>query len=170
MCGLRWSSIDFDEDVIYVNHTAIKIKGETHYQDKCKNESSFRQLPLSKTMKKYLMELKQSQEQNKCLYGNTYVDSEYVCRWDDGNPITPDYLTHHFQVVLSNNSLSYIRFHDLRHSSASNLLRLGFSLKEIQEWLGHANISITADIYSHLEFDSKKRMADRLDERMEMNG
>ena len=48
-----------------------------------------------------------------------------------------------------------IRFHDLRHSCASLLYAHGVSLKEIQEWLGHSNISTTANIYTHLSFDSK---------------
>ena len=56
--------------------------------------------------------------------------------------------------------------YDLRHSAASLLVDMGFSLKEVQEYLGHNNISTTADIYSHLEFKSKqnivKSMADRL--------
>ena len=164
ICGLRWSAIDFDEGIINVNHTAIKFRGVTHYQDKCKNESSFRRLPLSNSMSQYLKQIKCKQEMDKELYGNSYFDSDYICRGEDGTPITPDYLTHHFQVLLKRYNLPYIRFHDLRHSSASNLLRLGFGLKEIQEWLGHANISITADIYSHLEFEAKVKMADKLDE------
>lgn len=48
-----------------------------------------------------------------------------------------------------------IRFHDLRHSCASLLYAHGVSLKKIQEWLGHSNISTTANIYTHLSFDSK---------------
>jgi len=51
---------------------------------------------------------------------------------------------------------------DLRHSAASLLLANGFSLKEIQEWLGHANISMTADIYGHLDMTRKRRMAESM--------
>ena len=48
-----------------------------------------------------------------------------------------------------------MRLHDLRHSCASLLLANGVSLKQIQEWLGHSDFAITANIYAHLEFDSK---------------
>jgi len=48
-----------------------------------------------------------------------------------------------------------MRFHDLRHSCASLLLANGVSLKQIQEWLGHSDFAITANIYAHLDFDSK---------------
>ena len=57
--------------------------------------------------------------------------------------------------MLEENGLRRIRFHDLRHSCASLLYANGVSLKDIQEWLGHSNISTTANIYTHLDFNSK---------------
>lgn len=53
-----------------------------------------------------------------------------------------------------------IRFHDLRHSCASILLSKGFTLKDVQEWLGHADIEITANVYGHLDMSRKKAIAD----------
>ena len=67
----------------------------------------------------------------------------------------PGYLTTHFPYVLEKNGLRRIRFHDLRHSCASLLFSNGVSMKEIQEWLGHSNISTTANIYTHLDYNSK---------------
>ena len=65
------------------------------------------------------------------------------------------YLTAHFPHFLEKNGLRRIRFHDLRHSCASLLYSNGVSMKEIQEWLGHSNISTTANIYTHLDYSSK---------------
>ena len=59
--------------------------------------------------------------------------------------------------------LREIRFHNLRHSCASLLLSRGAAMKEIQEWLGHSNISTTADIYSHLDFSTKIASAGLMD-------
>ena len=51
--------------------------------------------------------------------------------------------------ILNKYGLRPIRFHDLRHSCATIMLYLGYSLKDIQTWLGHSNYNFTADTYIH---------------------
>ena len=63
---------------------------------------------------------------------------------------------------ITKNKLKKIRFHDLRHSCASLLYANGVSLKEIQEWLGHSDISTTSNIYTHLDFSSKVSSANAI--------
>lgn len=65
--------------------------------------------------------------------GDCYHKSEYICRYDDGREILPDYVTHKFNKILAKSDLPKIRFHDLRHSAASLLINAGFNLKEVQE-------------------------------------
>ena len=86
-----------------------------------------------------------------------YHDSQYVFRWNDGRLFAPDYVTRNFRKLLKKYDLPHIRFHELRHSAASNLLCMCFSLKDVQEWLGHSDIKTTANIYGHL--DAKRKMA-----------
>ena len=113
-------------------------------------------------------ELKKQQANDKAFFGNTYIDNDYIFKWEDGRPFNPGYISRYFERIIEENKLPKIRFHDLRHSAASLLVDMGFSLKEVQEYLGHNNISTTADIYSHLEFKSKqnivKSMSDKLKE------
>ena len=75
-----------------------------------------------------------------------------------GKPYSPDFITRKFNRMLVNNELPVIRFHDLRHSCASLMLSKGFTLKDIQEWLGHSDIEVTANIYTHLDQERKKTL------------
>ena len=84
---------------------------------------------------------------------NDYL--EYVNVNAIGELMKPNFITQHFEILLAKNKLKKIRFHDLRHSCASLLYANGVSLKEIQEWLGHSDISTTSNIYTHLDFSSK---------------
>ncbi len=80
-----------------------------------------------------------------------------------GNLYSPQTVTDNFSSILKRNGLRHIRFHDLRHSCASLLLANGVSMKDIQAWLGHSDISTTANIYSHLDFTSKITSANVMD-------
>ena len=86
----------------------------------------------------------------------------YVCVDEMGNIIIPNYLTTSFQVLLEKNGMRKIRFHDLRHTCASLLLKNGVPMKQIQEWLGHSDFSTTANIYAHLDYNSKLNSADAM--------
>jgi integrase len=68
-----------------------------------------------------------------------------------------------FVPLLERAGLPRIRFHDLRHSSATLLLSLGEHPKVVQERLGHATIAVTMDIYSHVMPELERGAADRLD-------
>ena len=70
-----------------------------------------------------------------------------------------------FPKLLEKNNLRRIRYHDLRHSCASLLLANGVPMKQIQEWLGHSDFATTANVYAHLDYNSKLSSADAM-----MNG
>ena len=93
-------------------------------------------------------------------YNKQYLD--YVFVNPQGRLIRPDYITQHFSMLLEKIGMKHIRFHDLRHSCASLLLAKGIPMKAIQEWLGHSNFSTTANLYAHLDVNSKKASADAL--------
>jgi len=86
------------------------------------------------------------------FYQLFYIDlRKYVCTHIDGKLLAPQYVSQHFTWLLSKNNMPKIRFHDLRHSSASYLKSLGFDLKDMQVWLRHKDIQTTMNIYAHLE-------------------
>ena len=161
LVGLRWESINFEANTITIEHTvtvaSLDGKNVIIADDTTKTKSSYRTLPLIPIIRAKLLEVLTEQEKNRKLCGNAYNKAEGHYIYTDvlGNRIKPDYLSGEFPKFLEKNGFRRIRFHDLRHSCASLLLANGVSLKEIQDWLGHSTFKTTADIYAHLDADSK---------------
>lgn len=160
--GLKWRNVDLINRTITVSETLQQsIGGE--YTDAPKTESSFRTLPMSEATHKLLTEQKRLQEDRAKLMGNYYVKTDYVCTMPNGVVITPNYLTRVFHSVISKSDLPQIRLHDLRHSVASNLLNGGFTVVQVQEWLGHSSSATTLNFYAHIDKTSKLSIAEALD-------
>ncbi len=159
--GLKWDAIDFDNKTISIRHTVTQanIDGKSTIieKDRTKTQSSNRSLPLVPPFEKLLHLMKQQQDLNKKLCGDCYnYDYEdYIYVNPMGERVKPGYLTQAFPAFLENHGMRRIRFHDLRHSCATLLYANGVALKDIQEWLGHSDISTTSNIYTHLDFNSK---------------
>ena len=166
--GLKWNAIDFENKLISVQHkvleTKIDGKREIYLSDKLKNQTSNRTLPLLPQAEKLLLDKKNEIEKNKVLLGKSYDNRylDYVCVDNLGRLILPNRLTKNFIKILRRNNLRKIRFHDLRHSCASIMLSNGVPMKQIQEWLGHADFSTTANIYSHLDYSTKLNSANTM--------
>ena len=166
--GLKWSSIDFEKNIITIKHKVIQRNAKKNrsmvLKDKTKNKASYRSLPLLPTIATALKKHKNQINKNKLICGNTYHKEfeDYICVDFKGKLFRPEYITDHFQIILKNNGLRHIRFHDLRHSCASLLLSKGVPMKAIQEWLGHSTYSTTANFYAHLEDNYKLFSADIL--------
>ena len=107
-------------------------------------------------------QLKEREEDNRRLFGSAYIENDYVFKWPNGTKYSPNYVSRHFSRILEDNNLPHIRFHELRHSCASIFLNSGRSLKEVQEYLGHSTIAMTANIYGHLDVSIKKSMSEAL--------
>ena len=161
LLGLQWDSIDFERKTMTIRHTVSKVT-EVVAKDKTKNASSRRSFPLTAEAEAIFRRAKELEQQNRAAFGREYQENSYIFKWPDGHPYSPDYISHHFAKVLKKQGLPHIRFHELRHSCASMLLDMGFTLKDVQEWLGHSDIKMTANIYAHLDTARKSSIADSL--------
>lgn len=166
--GLKWEAIDFENKLVYVRHKIVetRLNGKRYIQmsDKMKTKTSNRTLPLLPQAEELLLKQKALIEVNKQMLGKSYNKKylDYVCVDNLGRLILPNRLTHNFIKIIKRNQLRHIRFHDLRHSCASIMLKNGVSMKQIQEWLGHADFGTTANIYSHLDYTAKQNSANTI--------
>jgi integrase len=156
--GLRWKDINFNLDTITIRNTVVQFKTIIE-SERTKSRASNRVLHIVPETKGYLLSLKQKQDENRILLGKSYDDNDHVCVWNDGKPFKPDYISQRFASLLKKYGLPKIRFHELRHTAGSILLKNGLSIKHIQEYLGHEKASTTMDIYIHLSDEGKKESA-----------
>lgn len=165
--GLKWHNIDFENETIWIRETlqqsTKEISGDSNYTSSTKTESSNRTLPMIPQVKKILLEQRERQKRNKEFLKDAYISNDYVCTFDNGKEITPNYLTKKFHTLIEKqNDFPQIRFHDLRHSVASNLLNDGFTTVQVAEWLGHSSSTTTLKFYAHIDKTSKLAIANSL--------
>lgn len=134
--GLKWSAIDFENRSLEIKHTVVKNL-TIEAKNSTKTESSHRTFPLLNDAIEVLKNIPRS---------NNSKDS-YVFSRADGTPLRPDSVTRTFQRVLKANGLEKMRFHDLRHATASILFDKEWSVADVQHWLGHTDIETTMNIY-----------------------
>jgi integrase len=163
--GMRWRSVDFQANKITINHTVVRVYKTTYKKDSTKTKSSYRTFPMAAIVREKLLKLREEQDEYKKLQPNDYIDEDYVFTKVDGQVLNPNYVSKHFKDLLIKHELPVMRFHDIRHSSASFLLFLGFNLKQIQVWLGHGEIGTTMNVYAHLDMSAKEEIANTLNEK-----
>ena len=160
--GLRWQAVDFDANTITINHTVVG-GSRIIAKDSTKSYCSQRTYELLPDVKDLLLKLRDQQEDYKCRLGSGYVVNDYIFKNPNGVPYRPDSLTRSFKRALDRHGLPQMRYHDLRHSTASILVDKGWDINSIKEWLGHADISTTANIYAHISHRKKVSLAQDLD-------
>lgn len=154
--GVRWSDIDLDNKTMLICHTVTRQKIDNKWidvaSDEMKTPESRRTFLLDDRSCDYLKKLKQQQEK---YIRETDEFIDYVCVNKVGVRYRADFVTSKFSKLVKQNNLDYITFHGLRHTCATALANIGFSMKQIQVFMGHANYEITANTYSHIDNSSK---------------
>lgn len=147
--GLKWSAVDFERNTLTINHTIVKNL-TIEAKDSTKSETSERTFTMPPEIRDFLRKRQET------------ANSEYINTWTDGRTFRPDYVTRGFQRVLKAHGLPKMRFHDLRHSTASILFDRGWQLEDVKNWLGHSDIETTSNIYLHYAKTRKIMLADSL--------
>lgn len=147
--GLRWQDVDFG-GTITVKQSAQYTKKEGLFFKEPKTKKSLRRIAIEARLIEEMRRHRAEQIENMRLLGSAYKNSGLVICAADGSPVHPDSISKWFPIFLRENGLPSIRFHDLRHTHASILIKQGVHAKVISERLGHASVSITMDTYGHL--------------------
>ncbi|SFX78233.1 Site-specific recombinase XerD [Thermoactinomyces sp. DSM 45891] len=164
--GLRWDDCDLKNGRVNVNQTLSLVNNKLVFQDP-KTKGSKRTIPLPEFALHCLKKHKLQQNQQKLQLGSAYQDHDLVISSNNGEPLPPYIVNYDFKKMLQKASLPKIRFHDLRHSHATILLKIGENPKVVSERLGHTTIGMTLDTYSHVLPDMQKSLADNFDTAMQ---
>ena len=158
--GLKWSAVDFDKNLIRIE-TTIR-SGKNPEKNGTKTETSKGTFPLLADIKEALMIRKESQRRQREILGEAYIETDYVFTFPNGRFLTQRWVNDRFKTILSECGLPPMRFHDLRHSTACILYSNGMGIKELQRWMRHGKIEMTADVYLHISKEREKELADGL--------
>ena len=168
--GIRWSRIDWEHKTVLLDTKIIEHDKDGRKAvipvEEMKNKSSRRTLPIPNQVFEMLSSLRDSQAVCRKMFGKSYNHDfdDYVCVTQLGDLFRPSYVTQHFTELLKKYDLRRIRFHDLRHTFASILISQEVPLINVSNFLGHSDISTTANIYAHLDRASKQVSADVMSE------
>ncbi len=162
LLALQWEDIDFKENTAYI-HRNLTCTQNQYLFGEPKTKSGIRLLSVPLSLMEALRQHKVRQMENKLLYGKEYQENHLICCRRDGRPIHTATFSQEFNRFLKQHELKHIRLHDLRHTNATLMLQMGIPAKVASERLGHANISITLDTYTHAVKELNQEAAEKLD-------
>lgn len=150
MLALKWQDITFSQNTLQVRRIFTRRPGSGYIEAEPKTEKSRRSILLAPIVVTLLKQHRTRQLEAKVKAGTQWQDQGLVFCTSLGTPLNPSKIVNRFKTLLKKGGLPPIRFHDLRYSAASILLSLSVHPKVVQELLGHNQISMTMDIYSHV--------------------
>jgi integrase len=165
LLALRWADVDVDAGTCVVRQSVQQVKGGRAgltFKGP-KTAKSRRSVALPALAVEALIRHKAEQAALRLRLGPAYRNQDLVVARDDGSPVVPNAVTKAFINIQVKHGLRRVRFHDLRHSHATHLLRAAVNIKVVSERLGHARSGITLDIYSHVMPGMQEDAAQRVD-------
>ena len=176
LSGLTWKDVDFENKALYVRRGMQKIttydddfnkiKRERKVTD-VKTENSYRVVPMLDKVVRILQEYKkkvQAEQEELAELGEGFKDDDFIFKTKYNHPITSEYLRKTCQGICKSNNFRKVGIHELRHTFATRSIEAGIDLRVLQEILGHASYSTTADIYVHILGQVKLSQMNRLED------
>ena len=170
--GLKWSDIDFNSSTLTVNRTLQRITDITRdgqreskiIEQVPKTKNAIRTVPIPQNILAKLENHLLEQNKIKLKLGEDYFDNNYVFCNEFGYPIDDKKPGRNLKTILNKLDIQPIKFHGLRHTYATRLFEANVPPKTVQILMGHYDISITLDIYTHVMEDTKLEAVEKLNE------
>jgi len=160
--ALRWRNVDLDRGTIRIVESLEQTK--TGLRAKAPKSEKARAIALPAFAIGELRRLRREQAESLLVLGIRQTGNTLLCARADGEPMQPRSLTHEFTRLIGRiDDMPRVRFHDLRHSHATQLLLAGVHPKVAQERLGHSTITVTLDLYSHVTATMQEDAAAKID-------
>lgn len=147
--ALRWHDIDFDRSTITVRRSLAEVGWDLRFTD-VKTRTARRTINVSRQALDALRHHREAAAATAADSGEPLDPKGLVFAGPDGGPIHPEYVTRAFDRLVAKHGMPRIRFHDLRHTHATLLLRAGVPVKVVSERLGHASPGFTLNVYQHV--------------------
>lgn len=164
LLGLRWQDVGLAASTVMVRQTLQWLDDGPVFQEP-KTPKSRRLIQISSEVVTALLRHREHQAKEKAFFESEYRDLDLVFAQKNGGPINKNNLLNRsFKPILRRAGLPNIRFHDLRHTSATVALAAGIHPKVVQERLGHSTIAMTLDTYSHVIPSLQKEAAQKMED------
>lgn len=162
LLALRWEDIDFKNNILKVRNNMVN--GEKGCIIKApKSESGIRDIYLGDDVMTVLKQARLDYMNDAFSYGVGFQNLGFVIRQEDGSPYRPDSITQKWERFVEAHNLPKIRLHDLRHSNATALIQAGVNPRVVQQRLGHSDVNITLNTYTHVLPEMDMEAAAKLD-------
>lgn len=160
--ALHWRDVDLDAGTIAVTGSLPQVGGPTRSITAPKSRRSRRKLALFPETVDALLDHRVRQLQERLLVGSMWHDGDLVFCTEFGGFLSPQVLRDKLRAILTREGLPVVRFHDLRHSAATDWLKADMHPKIASERLGHASVGITLDLYSHVTPGMQREAVDAI--------
>jgi len=161
LLGLRWSDVDFAGKTVTVAQALARVGGKLQFIEP-KSRQSRRVVPLHDGLVAALKNHRRRQLEERIAAGSRWHDNGLVFTSGIGTPLEPRALNKDFERIIADAELRRVRLHDLRHACASFLLAQGVHPRVVMELLGHSQISLTMDTYTHVMPDAMREAVTRV--------
>lgn len=165
MAALKWDDVNFKEKYIYIHECRI-VLDKQEYTKPPKTDSGIRKIYVPDRLINILKEYHCRYMMNQLKFASDFQDKGYVVSKPNGEPFSPQGISNNYARFMKRheNEIRYLKFHGLRHTYASVLIEQGENPKTVQHNLGHADVALTLQIYSHSYESAQKKAAMKLDE------